>query len=719
MSSPRSPREPVRLGLLLAAAALLWLTQGGFWNADSWRYPASYNVDALETLTRFHLSAGKGLQIVTDPVVDSLGAPWSADWSAYLMPDAPWYWLVGWLVRWFGLMPASHAAIGLGHLAAVAAFYLCARLLRHRPLPAAGAALLFGFSHYILYRGLSHHSFTLGFFVPPGLLAAGLIARSRRVLQTLRWRLFCLAVAAAVGTGNPYFVFMQLQLLGFALLWQLLTARRRPNLRTGMGCLLLCSGVFLAVNFPALRAAATGEGTHAFKRSAADANFYALRPVELAMPTPRHHWPAAASLGRAYEAATGPVGEIFSSYLGSVGVIGLGLVLLGGLRRTLRRGAAKFRPGPGTVAVWILAFSATGGVNTWLAQAGLDVFRAGNRYSIYLLVPALLALSASATRRWGNRPRFAAGICVVAVTTFGLWDQFPAPLAAFIPREIRSMVQDDQRTARVLQATLPAGAMIFQLPAVPFPEAGPRGGMSDYEHLRPYLHTSHLRYSYGAMRATARERWQERTAELPAAALVERLRAAGFRAIWVDRRAYNDNGGFLVASLGAAGAREISLPDSRHVALFEIMGDPVATRLPDLTEVRWDDAWEPGAAGQMVSMHATRGWFGLETAEGRPWRWAGHSAELGLWNGSAEPRQVRLHFLAGSLAAGALEVSRGGHLQVKLDLNVRLKDSPPVDLTLPPGSTRLEWEFSGPLIKPAGESRRLGFKIEQMRLEIR
>lgn len=717
MTCRLSKRDLPRLGFLLLVAGILWASVNGLWSAAAWQTPASYNVDALETLARFKHSAEKGAALPFEPTVDRLGAPWTADWSAYPMPDAPWYWVVGVLVRWFGLIPASQLAMGLAHLAAVAAFFLCARLLGHRPLSAAGAALLFGFSYYICYRGLSHHSFALIFTVPPALVVAALVARSRRLVDHPAVRTLCVGFAVLAGTGSPYFIFLFLQLLGWAVLWQLFSCRRWANLLTGLAGLAGCGLIFVASNLPALRAAAGSEG-HAFTRGAAESNIYALRLPQLVTPPPDHHWQAAAEIGRARERQADGRSELFSPYLGIAGLSGLAVILFGALRGApwlLRQG---WKPGYATVALWILAFALAGGVNAWLAQAGLTVFRAGNRYSIHLLALALLCLSAWATRRLAGKSGLLGWILVPPFIALGLWDQLPAGPGEVTRTELHRAAEGDRQTAATLEGLLPRGTRIFQLPAAPFPEAGPRGGMPDYEHLRPYLHSGALRFSYGALRGSPEQRWTQRMGELPPNTLPARLAAAGFDAIWVDRRAYPNDAVLLVQAFRTSGLQEVVLPESPHVCVFLLPAAPTVS-LPDLTEVRWHEPWNASTPEADISLHAMRGWFAIERSAERHWRWAGREAALGIWNGTAQTRTVRLAFQAVTVGPGVLEIHRGETMLARWEVAGGAPTARSLEVPLPPGSSRLDFRFSGKLVEPAGDPRRLGFSLENVTLETR
>ena len=121
----------------------------------------------------------------------------------------------------------------------------------------------------------------------------------------------------------------------------------------------------------------------------------------------------------------------------------------------------------------------------------------------------------------------------------------------FVPDYARDAGQyhSDGEFAASIERVLPAGASIFQLPYVPFPEgyqpfaspgqtipfAYPLG--FEYEEARPYLQSTGLRWSYGAMKGRAAD-WPAQLAAQPVTAAVAGAAAAGFDGIEVDLSGY-------------------------------------------------------------------------------------------------------------------------------------------------------------------------------------
>jgi phosphoglycerol transferase len=94
-------------------------------------------------------------------------------------------------------------------------------------------------------------------------------------------------------------------------------------------------------------------------------------------------------------------------------------------------------------------------------------------------------------------------------------------------------------------------AMIFQLPIIPFPEYPSVVNMTDYEHLKGYLHSSTLRWSYGGVKGRDGD-WQKSLSEDPKL-LVAELQQLHFQAIWINRNGYEDRGALLIEQLSSLG----------------------------------------------------------------------------------------------------------------------------------------------------------------------
>lgn len=701
------------LPALLAFAALVWIFTTGRWTLASWQAPAAYSVDALEVLARFKLSGEAGFGILFNKVMPHLGAPWRADWSAYPMPDAIVFIIFGKLAKITGLIAASNLALLTAHLAAIATFYICSRALGHRPVYAAAAALLFGFSYYNRHRGLSHYSFTLSYVVPAQLLSAWLIGSSRQLLKSRGWPVFCFATAVATGTGSPYFSFGFCQLLVLALIYQACTRRERSNIAVGVVCLTVLAATLLATNYSAVIRLCSGE--HGLlERNYASTEIYGLRPIEMLIPPPSHRWAFAAGIGTRYSADTSLKGELFFPYFGIAGIAGL--VVLGFIATSAAiRRRLGLRPSYAALFGWFTVFFMVGGLNGLLAFTGIDLFRAGNRYSIYLLAIALLALTSWASRRSRHLPGWAATLFALLATAIGLWDQSPRRPFATDRASLARKVSDDQLVAAQLDKQLPRDAAVFQLPVVPFLEQPPVNGMTDYELFRPWLFSKRTSFSYGLLAAEKALRWEKWIAGRPVEEMCEALEKAGYAAIYLNKKAYLDAGVALRTRLVALGHALIVDAGDHLVFRLTPSSAPV---LPDINAEWLGDTWTGSATSpDELHLYAENGWFPIERNGDGLWRWAGQNATLAIWNPADHPVAVTLEFIAATLEPGALTASIGDRKIWQVAAGQIPKGVVNLKLTLQPGTNRIQFTYSGHVARPSATDRRLlGFQLANLRL---
>jgi hypothetical protein len=189
-----------------------------------------------------------------------------------------------------------------------------------------------------------------------------------------------------------------------------------------------------------------------------------------------------------------------------------------------------------------------------LGLAGLVFLRAPNRYSVWILATVLLFLAGRLSRAFGER-RTLGALAAFALASASIADQVPRVAS---PEEVEALgerVRSDREFAHAVERSLPAGAMVFLLPVMDYPEVHPVGRVKDYDPFRLFLHTSRLRFDYGTDKGRPREAWRHRLGGLDPAGMIAELEALGFDGIVVDRGGYADGAHGLVRGFAAAGRR--------------------------------------------------------------------------------------------------------------------------------------------------------------------
>lgn len=258
------------------------------------------------------------------------------------------------------------------------------------------------------------------------------------------------------------------------------------------------------------------------------------------------------------------MGSAESDPLGLVGSLAAVSMILWIASMLARRRAWSTVPGALAFAVlfWILV-AVPGGLSGILWSVGFHSMRAWARVSILVLLLVLLwaALTMKpALDRLILRPngQILAVAAVVAVVAAALLNQAPKKMAVDTGM-IHRYYADRNMFAR-FERDLPVGASVLQLPVRRFPESIPRHESGDYALLIPFIQTSKMRFSYGGMKGRDAE-WQVALDQLSGVSLVQAASAAGYDAILIDRRGYEDDGHGLARSLRVA----LDLPPMRSL----------------------------------------------------------------------------------------------------------------------------------------------------------
>ncbi len=669
-----------RVALLALVTTLVWVTHYDRWTLASWSVPTDYSGDSLEILARIAAAADGETGLLQAQTIGRLGAPFGANWSAYPASDLPLVVVLGWLARVVGVFAAANLALWMATVSAAVAFYGSARWLRTRWEWAFAGAIVFAFTFQTFSRGLPHLFLVFAWTVPLALVCVGLVASSRRLRLRAWGGIFCLGVGLAIGVGNPYTLFLFLQLLGWALVAQWLGVRRRENLLVGAGTMAVAVVAFFIVESQVWLFAPDTAAASPLVRNYGSTERYALKPIELFMPPASHRWEALAFFGNRYVRwSEWRTGEAFAPYLGVVGIVAFGWLAWVTLQAILRR---RRVPGVALPAGWVLVFASVGGLTNIMAFfTGLVVFRATNRFSIFLSAAVLLFFVSRVSRWWAQRPapwQRLSALAAVVVLAVGLSDQLPRAPGPKKQQQIAERVANDRELGKLLEGKLPPAAMVFQLPVMLFPEGGPRGQLGDYEHFRPYLSTGSLRFSYGTLKGRSRGRWQREAEDLPTRELVQRLERYGFSALYFNKRGFADQAEKLIAELKALGRTEM-IEGRQGNQLAVILQPHPQPKLPVARTLTFGEGWHSASPGQP--------------------RWAHGPATFSFYNPLSRP--LPTHVRLALSAEGERNVRLRHNNEEKLTTKVGVgRQDVSVQVTMRPGFNRID--LSSP--EPANRS---------------
>lgn len=524
--------------------------------------PLSYRGDALLTLATISAARRGDFLPFVSKMIPSLGAPFVASWNDWPITED---WII-FLVGSLGRLVGSVAAINLGYIlatvtAGLSMFYVSRRYGLRRE-SAAMAAFLFGLSNYIFVRTVHHYTLVFVWIIPWNVLVSAWLASRGGI--PFRSRRFALAALTTVCTawGFIYYSFFaaQLYLLGtaagvFRHGWS--KARLKPIVALAG----LFTAALLAVNLDsAFYAMSHGVNKAAVARSKTDSEIYSLKPVNLFVPPKFHRMAPMQELGRRAESQSVIGGEYPASYLGVVGDVSL-LALAVYALWLVNRGRTGLVVGWAGAAVWLIVAHSVGGFGSFLGLFNVRLFRSVNRVSVVVLAFALLFGAWLLGRLLARRKPMVRWLVSATIAGAGAWEQIGLFEANESIADNRRHAEADRKLVAQMEQALPTNAMVFQLPAMHFPEVPPYMGVDGYEMFRPSFYAHTLRFSHGDVKGRPNAEWKFRVAALRANEMVAQLKSAGFSGIYINRKGFSDGAQALLYELQTAGCRVIGMSD--------------------------------------------------------------------------------------------------------------------------------------------------------------
>jgi hypothetical protein len=571
------------LALVFSLAGTAWIMQ--LWKADL-SVPFSYSGDsiAMETLVKSGIDHGWYLKN------DSIGLP-----TGRLLFDYPLSENLHLLfLKAFSLVSSNPFRVLniyflLTFPLTTATSLLVLRHFSVSTVPAIVASLLYTFLPFHFMRGLPHIFYSAYYLVPlmtmvclwtqsesPPFLEGSDQVWWRPALQRLnRKDAAALIICALSGSGGVYYAFFANYLIFIAAATGFIYYRTLKHLTSGLVLVTIITAFLLINTSPSIVYWwSHGPNPEAVNRSPGESEVYGLKISQLLLPVTGHRVPLLAKLKDRYNASAPMTNENDTSTLGIIGSLGFVLLMCELLLRRSKSDATKLLRRLSELNLAAVLLGTMGGLGSLFALLVLPQIRCYNRVSIFIAFFSLFAIAVILDRRWRSAAtsthyRLCLSAGFVALLVVGLADQtslhFVPPYAA-----IKAEFDSDERFTKAIEASMPEGSMVFQLPYVPFPENGPVVDMKDYDLFRGYLHSLKLRWSYGATRGRAGDQWQRMVASKPLSELVATVVKAGFTGIYIDRKAFQDHAARLESELKALAVEGPLVSDNGRLAFYKL-----------------------------------------------------------------------------------------------------------------------------------------------------
>jgi hypothetical protein len=402
---------------------------------------------------------------------------------------------------------------------------------------------------------------------------------SRRTLVTI-------GLSILVGTAGLYYAAFTCLLVALGALVVGLSSRSWNTPIAGLVVILAIAVPVLATAVPEIAYRAEHGTNHVVAdRKPVESLRLGLQPMQLVLPIVGDRIAPLAHLRSRYDQDLGTPGTQYplppADSLGLVGAVGLlwllGCVIAAAVGLRVREGLAGRA---GTAALMAILLGMTGGGGALFAYLVTPQIRGWERIAILIGFFALIGVGLLLEKVRGRLVGRSYGkplarFVMVAVLVFGV---FEGTSSQFVPPYKLYAAEWHAEAAFVgqIQHSLPHDAMVLELPYIPYPEVALPSGLTSYSLLEPYLHSSTLRWSGGAMEGRPTD-WLASASSLPIAQFIRGAVAAGFTGVYVLRAGYTDQGVSIVASIQALTATLPMNDADGSAAFFNLV--PYAARL--------------------------------------------------------------------------------------------------------------------------------------------
>lgn len=588
-------------------------------------------------------------------------------------------------------------------------------------------SLIYTFLPYHFFRGEAH-LFIATYYPVPLLatvalwLSAGEFSlrrsqpdRQRRFFDW-RSRKFVIAILACVlasSVGLGYYAFFScfFILLG-AVIGAVSYRSFRPFLPALLFIAIIAAGL-LANLTPSLWYQHRHGNAKVIQRKPEESEVYGLKLAPMLLPVRNHRIPAFAALTERYRVATGS-NESGSATMGVIGSAGFLLLLYWLLfRRSDHAAPETDTPRDLLHRLSIMNAAAVllgtvGGFSALFAFIISPQIRTYNRISIFIAFFSLLAVAVVVEGffRHKNRwPPFVRYVLLAVILVIAVLDQTNT---YFVPAYAQNKAEfgTDEQFVTAIEQRMAPGAMILQLPHVPFPESPRVNRMGDYELFRGYLHSKNVRWSYGAMKNREGSLWLQQITAKPPPEMLETAVIAGFRGIYIDRYGFADSG---IENQLRDILQEPPLVSANQRLIFFDLNEFSDRLLSQYSTADWESKRE--LALHPVLFQWDEGFSELEGTAKDNWRWSSGRGQLTITNSSQRVRTIQIEM---KLFTGHEEPS---HMSIESKefadafvINNQGKSYSKV-ISLPPGTTTIGFSCDAKQVITQSDPRVLIFYI--------
>lgn len=542
---------PLLVAVIAIVWLIIWVQIGGFSELVNAPLRSWFYGDIPYVLAWSKSYVDGGLIHFPLSINSFLNAPYVANWNDFPGEDVSSV-IAGQLSKVFGLFLGSNIFILLVHIMCGVVFYFVGRTFNYQRCWNWMGAIVFAFAPMIFYRSLGHMSLATIWYLPLMIFTLVWINHPDKInlSEKLSWRL-CLATSIIAGCSNIYYTALFAFILGFNWIIRLVRKDRSSQKIAILIMVILCAAFVQHFNH-FLFIWQEGRNHSAIVRDLATLLFASMTIPDLIF-SPAHQGSA---LNFLFPFAKNYYGffpdylntESRVSFIGTTAACGLFILYAKSIVSIFEKKWAQINHWF-WLSLGIFAFSITGGLNFLFGSLGYLLIRSNNRFSVFLMLIGLYYLCELLSKKTHFRHSW---VIALLIACFAVWDQIPSQDSALkntLSAQSLDSIQSNKAAVAELESKLPLASMVFQLPVHPFPEAGAKEKMGDYEQFIPYLYSQALRFSYGSNKGRGDTHWQTVIAKESIDSTISKLESYGFSALLIHKNGYEDNARALITTL--------------------------------------------------------------------------------------------------------------------------------------------------------------------------
>lgn len=426
--------------------------------------------------------------------------------------------------------------------------YFVMRELKITNWISACGSLVFAFSPFIFMRGIVHIVLSTCYFVPLSILLCiwiyerdDVFTLDKQFFKNPRNYLAIFFTMLIANNGIAYYPFFTCFILFVTAISKVLKTKKFRYVGKAFAMIGSIVAFMVIAMLPIfLHIIKYGKNADELVRAGfSDSELYGLKIIQLILPINGHGSYTLTKLINDYAEQAPLVNENITSYIGFMGIAGF-IILLAFL--FIKKKEEKYE------RIYLLSelnlgmvlLGTIGGFGSVFALFVSDMIRGYNRISIFIEYVCILAFCIILDmlyKKFDFRKKIVLIAVGVVFTAGVLYEQFPYD---YIPayEYCESHYESDEHFVKQIEDSVEKGSMIYQLPYHQYPEDGSVNDMSDYSLLTGYIHSDTLKWSYGTMRGSIEDKWNENVNKMKLNDMVRYLSENGFAGIYIDRRAY-------------------------------------------------------------------------------------------------------------------------------------------------------------------------------------